>query len=1233
MKLIQPYQRVRQRDRPKIDPLEPRIVLSSPSTLDVPAIEELPVLITDVGGVTELPGSSNGMEEVTLFPGAETDPNQGGPVFNPTPPDSFDSTTPPIDPEGPGLTPPIDDTIPNPPEDLPIPLPPVSEDPGLIPDPADSPELGPPFPDPDPLDEFPAPPAPVDPGELDPPVPDPDLEVPTPPDQTPFPVPDPVDELPPPPDPLDPGELDPLDPDPEIEDPDEPTIPPFPIPDPDVEVPTPPDPTPFPVPDPADETPVPPDPVEPSDPGFPVPDPGAEVPTPPDPFPFPEPGPVDEVPEPPDPIDPGDFEPPNVDPDIEPPDSPEPPEFPVPDPDLEVPTPSDPIPFPTPEPGPGPVDEVPIPPEPSPFPVPDPSDGPSQPPGPIDPGDLEPPEDPTVPDLFPVADPELVTVSPADGATLTVDQRQTFRVTFDRPIDPAMLISSEFHLNRIGANGEVSVIFSPANPPSFRLSEDGAEILLAVREPLEPGAYQLRLDGNARIVFEDGTEILGDGNDQILSEFMIEAEEAEVDEETPDRPDTGPAVDPPPPDDRDEPEPTEPDHLFVGATLDDAENLGILESGDLIQVSGELRLGEDSTDVRLYRFELAEGHFWRLGSEIHAERIGSPIDTRLDLFDSSGNLIGSADLGRSDAPSDPFYYGGLQGGVYYLGIAGSSNDPSTNGYSPVDGFVGSAFGDQENGEFQLHLVADADVPPTEVIDFKLDYGDLRSTTPTGFTIQFSGPVNVERLGLPAGTDPLPEDLVVVDDSGQEWPVTALSFDESEAKLSFLFVGEPPVGSFDVRLGPEGTLLDLTGRAPIAADLEDGLLAQFSIEQVATVRSPEDIGAVLPEESLYGIEQTLDIEPGETKFVRFVVTFEASYKLSLGDFEGDLGIEVIGPDGVLDLGTDPRSLNGATVQLQPGIYEVRIDGSQLQEPTSATFGFRLIQVAFESLVRGGLGQGPALDLRLIAPITTSTVDSASGSGSEDLANENSAGTFGVAAIFPAQESNASESLTDSLGQVVSSDEPSTPTLAPRTESIGFPAIASFRVAAVNPGSGNTIGVTASTAEGAELLGLVVPVGSGQSLGSPQETPSRGLGDSPELPEETGPSEPSTDVTKDPEESQISEAEEFAGETSTADLMERVSVDQPDSPSTEVATTLQVEAIDYLLDSYDQGLVDITTTQPDEDDQETESRNSFQLGHGLGLGALAAAVTAQQWRKGRSKKGRRNLGASRKAPQST
>ncbi|TVS14569.1 MAG: hypothetical protein EA424_18950, partial [Planctomycetaceae bacterium] len=100
----------------------------------------------------------------------------------------------------------------------------------------------------------------------------------------------------------------------------------------------------------------------------------------------------------------------------------------------------------------------------------------------------------------------------------------------------------------------------------------------------------------------------------------------------------------------------------------------------------------DSTDIDLYKFELAEDGWF--AAETVAQRQASLLDTVLTLFDIDGNVVA-----RNDD-----YYGKdslvevhLTGGTYYVGVTSTGN----TAYDPT--VRDSGFGGTTDGEYQLQL--------------------------------------------------------------------------------------------------------------------------------------------------------------------------------------------------------------------------------------------------------------------------------------------------------------------------------------------------------------------------------------------------------------------------------------------------------------------------------------------------------------------------------------------------
>ena len=86
-------------------------------------------------------------------------------------------------------------------------------------------------------------------------------------------------------------------------------------------------------------------------------------------------------------------------------------------------------------------------------------------------------------------------------------------------------------------------------------------------------------------------------------------------------------------------------------TFNDATDLGTI--GTQVQThSGSLDLSQLRRTSTLYKITLGPGHFWRLGVELDAQRIGSSLLGALTLFDQQGNVLATRDSGTG-LPNSP----------------------------------------------------------------------------------------------------------------------------------------------------------------------------------------------------------------------------------------------------------------------------------------------------------------------------------------------------------------------------------------------------------------------------------------------------------------------------------------------------------------------------------------------------------------------------------------------------
>ena len=549
----------------------------------------------------------------------------------------------------------------------------------------------------------------------------------------------------------------------------------------------------------------------------------------------------------------------------------------------------------------------------------------------------------------------FVQADPAAGSTVT-QPPSTITVTFNLPIDPFSLSPADFGLDQVNADGSLTPL--DPNDAAGLLSEVGVSasdpnsITLGVNQLLPPGQYELVLLGTSMIAGLDanGNDVFwappnGVGTDAPLSSFTIHA---------------------------------------PGVTLADATDLGVVGATPVV-TTGALDLATSPSAVSLYQVTLSPGHFWRFGAEIWTSRIGSALDPTLALFDANGQLIKTATVGAFNSPNDPYLFAGLQPGTYYVGISGTGNVPGRpGGYDPVSGTPGSstrAIG----GTFQLDLAAAPEDTPTTLQSFALQYADPRSDTPTGFTVAFSRPIDVQTLSSDGGNTI--DGIQVVDRAGVVWPVTAVSAQGHGTQLTFVFNQELPPGHYTLRLPAQGGLADLAGIAPVAAHQSTGVLAHWTVRPDSIEPGPYDLGALYPQSLASGISLSAALEPGQSVTYR-VVALPLSqnggvYFLTLNDPANSVSIRVFGSHGTVPPYTTNASagLSGATITLTSGVYYIRLTNAG-NRPVVVS-GTLSANVRAEDVITNGVGQGPAVNLLFVNSPAGASEDASSATATAAL----------------------------------------------------------------------------------------------------------------------------------------------------------------------------------------------------------------------------------------------------------
>ncbi len=221
----------------------------------------------------------------------------------------------------------------------------------------------------------------------------------------------------------------------------------------------------------------------------------------------------------------------------------------------------------------------------------------------------------------------------------------------------------------------------------------------------------------------------------------------------------------------------------------------------------------------------------------------------------------------------------------------------------------------------------------------------------------------------AGTSP----VLLYDASGKAWPMTLSSYAGSQ--VSFVFNQPLPQGQYTVVVPPSGGLADLTGRAPVSPGPNPGVLATFTVEPQTSQAVAGNLGVLWPSPQIQ-VSQFATIPP-EYEFVsRVVVPVTGLYTLETTFTQGSVAILRDGPDGVASI--DPASTsNTYEMPLEAGVYLVSFRTVGAQQAVGQ-WTFKVASIDHESIVDNGVGQGAALSLGLVNPISSS-VTSGSPSG--------------------------------------------------------------------------------------------------------------------------------------------------------------------------------------------------------------------------------------------------------------
>jgi Bacterial pre-peptidase C-terminal domain len=626
--------------------------------------------------------------------------------------------------------------------------------------------------------------------------------------------------------------------------------------------------------------------------------------------------------------------------------------------------------------------------------------------------------------------PPIASLAPYNGERLS-QSPQELVITFNDVNVPALMGSFDVQIEELNRDGTKTPLWDPGDAPPELSDATGTELIIPMQKfsygdfaydnvTLPAGQYEIDLVGGTSIsyaasgAFGPGPTLWDPNQDQSIGTFTI---------------------------------------LGQGATIGPSDSS--LIPGQTTW--GWIDPSNPTAAVDLYKFTLPAGNLWQVGLAISANSIGSSLLTDLSLFGADGTLIESRNSGSGIPanPNDPYLFAGLEPGTYYVGVSAAGNVPySQGGYDPVLGVPGLEGITQPGGLFALNLVEAPHLQTTRLLTSALDYSTPEQNTPTGITLTFSGPIDLSNLFVP---DVQESALEVLDSSGKTWPVTAESYEVSDAALNLIFDRPLPPGSYTLVSAAENGLVDLAEQPVLPAIGSSSVLARWNVSPPAQAPVPGNLGVLWPLSSnqtgsteLGSFHETTELATGQSIAFNFDIIVPGYHMLQTQIAAGDVAMELTGNNGTPILyASSDQALNTYLIRLDNGAYTLRFIsvGSQ-----TAAFDwlFKIEALDWEKILNNGVSQTSALSVSLFS----TTLDDSGASG-----GSNSAQGAGTNTAFSTSASGAN--FAASMGPI-----PSTLMVTLNTGLIGPPALSSQNLPVVGPtvdggsmalaNSGNSLG---------------------------------------------------------------------------------------------------------------------------------------------------------------------------------
>jgi hypothetical protein len=639
------------------------------------------------------------------------------------------------------------------------------------------------------------------------------------------------------------------------------------------------------------------------------------------------------------------------------------------------------------------------------------------------------------------ASPSLITaVQPYDGQQLSESPQQLV-ITFNDQVPVPLLMSTfDVVLVEVNRDGTTTPLWDANTAPLEETDATGTELIIPMQtyDPstfgydnltLVAGRYEVELVGGTGIsyaasgAFGAGSQLWDPDQNHTISGFSI---------------------------------------LGQGATISQATPLNGI--GSSIQTFwGTLNPDQAQSAVSLYQFTLPQGHFWQVGLSVAAHSIGSQLLPALSLLDSRGKLIATSNAGQGvpSDPDDPYLFEGLKPGTYYVAVSDAGNLPyGPTGFDPVYGIPGTGGLRQTGGPFlyQLGVVAIPHDQSTRLVHLTVDQADPTSFSPTGLTLTFSGPIDLSKLFEPDAQEGA---LEVVDSSGTVWPITAESYQVTNAQLSLIFDQPLPAGNYTLIETPGGGFSDLAGMPVVAPGQPAGVLGSWTVQPSSPSHNSNNLGVIWPSTANVtwptnagAFHRVSEIAPGQEATYRWVVTVPGFFSLQTKMTSGQLTITNFGNVQTTVLASNnTQQLSTYLFRLNDGTYYLRFQNTGSQ-PLAVSWVLKIGSLDWEKILDNGVAQSSALTLSLFSQPSTD-------SGSESSTNSQASVTPVAAGNFTGFSSSGP--ITASLF------------ITTNTSLIGQPTVWSQNVAPVGPTVEGGLVATADNSndlgEGAGLQSIV------------------------------------------------------------------------------------------------------------------------------------------------------------------